>query len=149
MANAAVPAARHQPSPRIAISEQCLKDLSFECPHHWELGALNGQPMDFSIQLGVRTRQIAPGSFEVIVSFGGHGKHGQKTAIIVELAYAGLFVLTGFPPHAIDPILHIEAPEMLFPFIRKIVNRLIFVNGMSESLDRVDFVELYNNERRR
>ena len=62
----------------------------------------------------------------------------------MELAYAGIFHLERVPENAIQPVLLIEAPRLLFPFARTIVAEATREGGFPPLLIQpVDFVALY------
>ena len=74
-------------------------------------------------------------------------EEGGKNLFIVECDYAGLFTLQGVPEEAIDPIVAIEAPRLLFPFTRNIIADAIREGGFPPLLIQpIDFVSLYEQQ---
>jgi preprotein translocase subunit SecB len=66
---------------------------------------------------------------------------------IVELAYAGIFTLSGIPQEQVEPLLFIEAPRLLFPFARALVGDLTRDGGFAPLyLQPIDFVDLYRRK---
>ena len=57
--------------------------------------------------------------FEVELKLRVHAKGEDRQLFLLELAYAGLFRLQNIPEEAMQPILLIQAPHMLFPFARR------------------------------
>jgi preprotein translocase subunit SecB len=62
----------------------------------------------------------------------------------LELVYAGGFRLKNLPPQAMQPVMFIECPALLFPFVRRIVADLTREGGFPPLLiDPIDFASLY------
>jgi preprotein translocase subunit SecB len=60
------------------------------------------------------------------------------------MAYGGIFVLQGVPEEAVQPILLIECPRMMFPFVRRIVADLVSDGGLPPlMIEPIDFAQLY------
>jgi preprotein translocase subunit SecB len=67
---------------------------------------------------------------------------------MAELAYAGVFTLTGLPDNAIEPVLLVECPRLLFPFARNILADITREGGFPPVLlQPVDFVALWQRRR--
>ncbi len=65
----------------------------------------------------------------------------------VELIYAGAFALRNLPQEAIQPVLFIECPALLFPFVRRIVADLSREGGFPPLLlDPIDFGGLFRRQ---
>jgi len=62
----------------------------------------------------------------------------------IELVYGGLFRLTNIPAEAVQPILRIECPRLLFPFARQVIADASRNGGFPPLLiDPIDFLSLY------
>jgi preprotein translocase subunit SecB len=62
------------------------------------------------------------------------------------MAYGGIFVLERVPEEAIQPLLLIECPRMMFPFVRRIVADLVSDGGLPPlMIEPIDFAQLYRN----
>jgi preprotein translocase subunit SecB len=60
------------------------------------------------------------------------------------MSYGGIFVLERVPPEAVQPILLIECPRMLFPFVRRIVADTVSDGGLPPlMIEPIDFANLY------
>src|ERR1700749_4533894 len=105
-------------APNFQVVAQYIKDLAFENP-----GAPSGLTARPQIELGVdlQARRGDAEHFEVELKLRVTAKNGDKTAFLLELAYAGLFRIVGVPDEMLQPLLLIQAPHMLFPFARRIV----------------------------
>ncbi len=129
--------------PSLAVVRQYIKDLSFECPRPVmpdDRARLAGL---LSFDSGVNVTALSDDRYEVRLVIRGAIRENDRNVVLVELIYAGLFRLTGFPHDQIDPTLHIAAPELLFPFARNIVVGLCVWSGLQPNVGRVDFPSAY------
>ncbi len=127
--------------PSIQIAAQYIKDLSFENP---SMGMNVRQPqIDFSVDLQARKLQDN-GPYEVIMKLRVTANQESNTIFLLELAYGGVFILERVPDEAIQPILLIECPRMMFPFVRRIVADLVSDGGLPPlMIEPIDFAQLY------
>jgi preprotein translocase subunit SecB len=67
---------------------------------------------------------------------------------IADLAYAGIFTLTGIPDNQQEAILLVECPRLLFPFARNILADVTRDGGFPPvMLGPIDFVGLWHSRR--
>ncbi len=128
----------------IVVLAQYLKDLSFESPNAPEsLTTMSGQP-DVNIGVNVEAKKVGDNDYEVVLILTVTAEENKKTMFIVEVTYAGLFTLNDIPEEALQAIILIEAPRLLFPFARNIVSDATREGGFPPLLIQpVDFVSLY------
>ena len=131
------------PEPQqLIFNAQYIKDLSFENP-----GAPAGLTERPQIEFGidVQARRGDDLHFEVELKLRVHAKaQDSRQLFLLELAYAGLFRLQNIPEEAMQPILLIQAPHMLFPFARRIIADVVRDGGMPPlMIEPIDFVALY------
>ena len=70
------------------------------------------------------------------------------TVFVAELTYAGVFTLNGLPDNAIEPVLLVECPRVLFPFARNILADVTRDGGFPPVLlQPIDFVALWQSRR--
>ncbi|HCM84384.1 MAG TPA: protein-export chaperone SecB [Alphaproteobacteria bacterium] len=150
--------------PMITQTGQYLKDLSFE--NFLGNTQFNTMPgVDLNVDLGVRPQQepvIADGKvtceYEVILTIRAAarpmGKDGapptdeDKILFMAEVAYAGRYQLTDVPQAEVEPFLLIEAPRLLFPFVRQIAADAVMQGGLPPLLMApIDFVQLYQQRK--
>ena len=127
--------------PNFQVMAQYIKDLSFENP-----GApanLTLRPnIDFSVDLEARRGDAE--FFEVVMKLRVTAKNEEKPLFLLELAYAGLFRLANIPEEALQQVLLIQAPFMLFPFARRIVADVVRDGGMPPlMIEPIDFGALF------
>ena len=130
--------------PQVAIVAQYIKDLSFENPGAPALMS-QGPAIDLGVDLQARRGDAE--HFEVELKLRVTAKNGDKTAFLLELAYAGLFRVIGVPEEMLQPLLLIQAPHMIFPFARRIVADVVRDGGMPPlMIDPIDFASLYQSK---
>ena len=168
-------AAPGQQMPPLVVNVQYIKDLSFEVPNAPEIYAtLRSQPA-VAINLDVQARALQEGQnvYEVVLAVKadaretpqtpGSGQNGAaqngagqpaatpgegRPVFIVELQYAGVFTLNGVPPEAVEPLLLIECPRLLFPFARSVLSDVTREGGFPPVLlQPIDFVGLWQSRR--
>lgn len=134
--------AAQQGGPQISILAQFVKDLSFENPG---VGTQLPQTKpQIQVQIDVQVRPLGADQFEVALRSMIEAKSGDARVYIVELVYAGVFLLKGLPAEAQQPFLLIECPRMLFPFARRIIADVTRDGGYQPlMLDPIDFAGLY------
>lgn len=151
------------PQQPLVVNIQYVKDLSFEVPGAPQIFTqLRAQPQ-VNINLDVQARRIQDGQsvFEVSLVIraeaheagAGQAGNGQTPAVpptvfVAELTYAGVFTLTGLPDNAIEPVLLVECPRILFPFARNILADVTRDGGFPPVLlQPIDFVALWQARR--
>lgn len=147
-------------TPPLVVNIQYVKDLSFEVPGAPQVySQLRAQPQ-VNINLDVQARRVQDGQnvFEVGIMIraeaheasaqGGNGQAATPTVFVAELTYAGVFTLSGLPDNAIEPVLLVECPRILFPFARNILADVTRDGGFPPVLlQPIDFVALWQARR--
>ncbi|MEJ2123526.1 MAG: protein-export chaperone SecB [Alphaproteobacteria bacterium] len=130
--------------PQINVLGQYIKDLSFENPSAPESFRSSSNNPQIQINFNVAAQSIADGAYEVSLTMEAEAKSDSETLFRLELVYAGGFQLKNLPQEAIQPILFIECPALLFPFVRRIVADLTREGGYPPILlDPIDFAALF------
>ncbi len=145
----------------LVVNIQYVKDLSFEVPGAPAIYTqLRAQPQ-VNINLDVQARRLREdqGVFEVslVIKAEAHEPAGQTNGqaaaagavvFVAELTYSGVFTLTGLPENAIEPVLLVECPRILFPFARNILSDVTRDGGFPPVLlQPIDFVALWQARR--
>lgn len=137
------------PSP-IRIMGQYIKDLSFETPHAPDIFAtLRTEAPEIPIGLDTNVRHLAGSSFEVTLSVQLEAVAGGQKAFILELAYAAVVEVNPqlVPQEHVHPILMIEVPRQLFPFVRQLVADITGNGGFPPLMLQVfDFADMYRKK---
>ena len=149
MADETATGAQAAPNVSMKILGQFVRDLSFE--NILAQKPLEGdvQP-DIQVQVGLDAKKRAQDNqFEVATKLNitSKRKGGTETLFVMELDYAGIFLIENVPDNQMHPFLLIECPRMLFPFVRRIVSDVTRDGGFPPlNLDTIDFVALYKQQ---
>lgn len=146
-----------QPPQPLVVNIQYVKDLSFEVPGAPQIFTqIRSQPQ-VSINLDVQARRAQEGQpvFEVSLMIRAEAHEAAQqdggvgaTVFVAELTYAGVFTLNGLPETAIEPVLLVECPRILFPFARNILADVTRDGGFPPVLlQPIDFVALWQSRR--
>ena len=141
------PQAAGQEAPRVALLTQYVKDLSFENPRA-PLGLQQGQQRpEIQIQVDVRAAQLGESQFEVVIELNADAKAGENQVFLVELTYGGLFQVANIPQDAMQQLLLIQCPTLLFPFARRVIADATRDGGfMPLIIDPIDFLALFRRK---
>lgn len=127
--------------PQMRIAAQYIKDLSFENPGAPD--SLRGESPAIDMAIDVQGRRYES-AYEVVLHVEAKAKRGDTVAFIVELKYGGIFQFVNIPESAIEQMLLIEAPRMLFPYARNILSDVTRDGGFPPLfLEPIDFAGLY------
>ena len=137
-------AGKAAPEMSLQLAGQYIKDLSFENP---AVGQMVQNPqIDLRVDLQGR-RVNEQGQYEVVLKLRITATQDKKTIFLLELVYGGMFILHNVPDDSLQPILLIECPRLLFPFVRRIVADVVRDGGLPAlMIDPIDFVALYRNK---
>jgi preprotein translocase subunit SecB len=131
-------------APRLQVVGQYVKDLSFENPG-MPGNFANGRPQ-IDLNVDLQAKQMDAQHFEVELKLRVSATGDDKPIFLLELVYAGVFLLQNMPEEMRQPVLLIEAPHILFPFARRIVADVVRDGGMPPLLvEPIDFAALYRS----
>jgi preprotein translocase subunit SecB len=144
------PAQAQQGTPQVAGAElsvlgQYIKDLSFESPAAPRV--LQSPPANPQLQVTVNVNATSQSeeTYEVVLNIDVHARGDTGVIYNVELFYAGLFRLRGVPQNMLQPVLFIDCPALLFPFMRRVLADMTRDGGFPPlMLDPIDFGRLYS-----
>lgn len=141
-------AADQQPVAPIQFIGQYIKDLSFEAPHAPDIFQdLRQTAPDIPISIDCSVRELKENQHEVTLTIHLEATVGEKPAFILEVAYASVVVLGKIPEEHIRPVLMIEVPRQMYPFVRQIVADITVQGGFPPlMLQLVDFQDLYRRK---
>jgi preprotein translocase subunit SecB len=134
-------------APALNALVQYLKDFSFENPNAPNsLGPQEKSP-DITIQVNVNAKQLGATDFEVTLNLDAKAGEGAGLLFKLDLEYGGVFRLLNIPEDQVHPIVMIECPRLLFPFVRQIVAEATRNGGFPPLyIDPIDFVGLYQQK---
>ena len=131
--------------PPILIHTQYIKDMSLEIPHAPEIfRELNSAPK-IDVQVQVNAHHMHDQFHNVSLSYTLNGEINGKPLFVLELEYASVVSLN-IPEEHIKPVLMVEIPRMLFPFVRSIVANAMIDAGLPPvMLNPIDFAAMLEN----
>jgi preprotein translocase subunit SecB len=128
-------------APSIRVVAQYVRDLSFENPISPVSATIRPQ-VDLGVDL--QAKSADRDLYEVEIKVRIVATHESKPAFLLELVYAGLFMLRNIPDEVRNQVLMIEAPHVLFPFVRRIIADVVRDGGLPTlMLEPIDFASLY------
>ena len=141
--------AQQPAQPGMKILAQYIRDMSFENILS-QKGANGEVAPDVQIQVNIDAKKrTVENQFEIIIKLkvNSVNKGTTESLFLLEIEYAGLFLVTGVPDEQLHPFLLIECPRMLFPFLRRIVSDVTRDGGFPPlNLETIDFLQLYRQE---
>lgn len=153
MSDTTTPAPTTQPAPPPAVRfhGQYIKDFSFEVPQAPEIFLeLRNKGPEIPVSLDCDLRELGqPGHYEVMVSVHAKANAGGKTVFILELVYAAYVEinLEQVPAEHQKPLLLVEVPRLMFPFVRQLISETTVAGGFPPLLlQMVDFSDLYRRK---
>lgn len=128
-------------APMIQINGQYIKDLSFEAPKMPFFPQNPQIAVNIDVNAGALKESEKLYSVELKVTITAKAK--EETAFICELTYGAVATLN-LPTENIKPVLLIEVPHLLFPYVRAIISNTVREAGLPPlSLNPIDFAALY------
>lgn len=137
-------AARAAQQAQLQVLAQYVKDLSFENPAAPQ--SLQGPGPNPQLKVGVNVGAEPRGedNFEVTLSVEVHASNDRGVIYNVELLYGGLFRLRNIPQNLLQPVLFIDCPTLIFPFMRRVLADVTRDGGFPPlMLDPIDFGRLF------
>jgi preprotein translocase subunit SecB len=136
-----------EPSPaqlQVRIAGQYIKDLSFENPNIGKLIASQPENPNLDVEINVDVEQLGANLYESAISFKARAATKDSVIYDLEVVYGGAFHIENAPPQSLEPMLFINCPSLIFPFLRRLVADLTREGGFPPLLlDPVDFGGLY------
>jgi len=138
-----------QQEPVFQIQRVYLKESSLEQPNSPSILLEQEQPA-VDIQLGVDSKPIADGMYEVSVTATVHTKIKDRTVFLVEVRQSGIFEIRNLPEDQMGPILGIACPQIVYPYLRGNVADLIQRAGFPPvHLSEINFQSMYEQQQAR
>jgi preprotein translocase subunit SecB len=138
--------ADNQAKARFQVTGQYVKDLSFENPSAPQSFAIMEEKPSIQVNIDLNAQKLQDNLFEVALKISASAQVKDNKLFMVELAYAGLFVITGIPEERLEAILFVDCPFVLFPYARRVISDVTRDGGYPPLLlEPVDFFSLYRN----
>ena len=128
---------------RFGIQKIYLKDCSFETPNSPRIFSKEWEP-EVSLELRNTAKKLSQDMHEVVLSLTVTAKLAEKTAYLVEVQQAGIFLIQGFNEADLNAMVGSYCPNLLFPYAREAVSNFVSKGGFpSFYLAPVNFDALY------
>ena len=138
-----------QPQVKLNVLTQFIRDLSFENILSQRGTGGEVQPdVQVAVNLNAKKRS-AENQYEVTVklTINSKNKSNSDQLFLLEMDYAGVFHIEGVAEDQLHPVLMIECPRLLFPYLRRIVGDITRDGGFPPlNLENIDFIQLYREE---
>lgn len=132
----------------IKVISQYIKDLSFETPNSPEIYLNERKKPDISLSIDIDAKKIANEIFEITLKITADASEDKKKIFICEVSYGGLFALQNIEEGMVEQVLLVYCPNLLFPFIRKLIANLTIDSGFPPlMIDPIDFADLYSKRK--
>lgn len=142
MANPTPPATDNA-APQFEIQRIYVKDLSYEAPNTPHTFVEEWKP-EVQLNLETKSSKVQDNVHEVILSITATVATGKKTAFLVEIQLAGVFLISGLPTDQLRQMLGSFCPNILFPYAREVISDLVVRGGFPQLiLAPVNFDLLY------
>ena len=142
--NGATPTAA--PAPRMQVLTQYVRDLSFENIAAQKGLATEGKP-DVRVAVNIDVQPKQADRYEVALKVKVDSKVAEAPVFILELDYAGLFLIQNVPQEQLMALLMVECPRLIFPYVRRVIGDVTRDGGYPPlNLEQMDFVALYRQE---
>jgi len=126
-----------------ALQRIYVKDLSFETPNSPVIFTEEWKP-ESNLNLNSNVTKLGNNAYEVVLTVTVTTKVGDKTAFLVEVQQAGIFIIKGFAENELGHMLGAYCPNILFPYTREVVSDLVTKGGFPQLLlTPVNFDALY------
>jgi preprotein translocase subunit SecB len=120
-----------------------IKDISFESPNTPHTFIEEWKP-EVSLNLETKSNRIQDNMHEVVLSITATVSSNKKTAFLIEVHQAGVFMINGFSNDQLHQMLGSFCPNILFPYAREAVSDIVIRGGFPQLiLAPVNFDALY------
>ncbi|MBF0426144.1 MAG: protein-export chaperone SecB [Magnetococcales bacterium] len=129
--------------PIFHIVKVYLKDFSFENPSTPDVFQLTQEPrVDFNLSTSATPKE--KDHFEVALHVVADVKLADKTMFLVDVTYAGLFLVRNIPDEHVAVLLGVDCPTILFPYVRHLIATTVTEGGFKPLLlDPINFAVVY------
>ena len=126
---------------QFAVKRIYVKDLSFEAPAVADM--TRWQPK-VSQDLNTELSKVDDTHYEVVLKLTVTVKQEEKTAFLIEVHQAGLFLVDNVEGQQLQHMLSSACPQILFPYVREAVDSLAIRGGFPPlNLPPINFDALF------
>lgn len=115
---------QNQNQPQFALQRIYVKDLSFESPNSPLVFQEQWKPQ-VNLDLNTSHNKLSDNQYEVVLSLTVTAKIDEKTAYLVEIQQAGVFLVHGIEGPQLGQMLGAYCPTILFPYAREAIDGIV------------------------
>lgn len=128
---------------QFAVQRLYVKDVSFEAPQGAAVFSKEWKP-EVKVDLNAKNNKISDEQYEVVLTVTITAKLDGEVAFLIEAQQAGLFLVKGLEDEQLRRALGIMCPNLLFPYVREVIDSLATKGGFPAiGLQPVNFEALY------
>jgi preprotein translocase subunit SecB len=130
-------------APHFEIQRIYTKDLSYEAPNTPHTFVDEWKP-EVQLNLETKSNRIQENMHEVVLSVTATVTSSGKSAFLIEVHQAGIFMISGVPSEQLRQMLGSFCPNILFPYAREVISDTVVRGGFPQLLlAPVNFDALY------
>jgi preprotein translocase subunit SecB len=127
--------------PMMLLKGQYVKSVDFQGPNRSK--KFEGEAKT-NISFNLKTVEIENGLYEVDLGLLAEIGNDSEKVVSLNINYAALYQLSNIPSENQEPILMIEGPRLMYPYLQRIVSDLTRDGGLPPfSLPPIDFAQAY------
>src|SRR3990167_7645343 len=135
--------AQETQNPQFEIQRIFTKDISFEAPNTPHTFVEEWKP-EVTLNLETKSNKVQDNLHEVVLSITATVNSNKKTAFLIEVHQAGVFMINGFTNDQLHQMLGSFCPNILFPYAREVISDMVVRGGFPQLiLAPVNFDALY------
>ncbi len=135
--------------PQFSVQRIYVRDMSFESSMGAEIFTKQWQPQ-VKVDLNSKANKLNDESYEVVLTVTVTATLDDETAFLVEVQQAGMFAVVGLEGDQLNRALGIMCPNLLFPYLREVVDGATVKGGFPPiGLQPVNFEALYLQSQQR
>lgn len=142
-------ATQSKTQPQMSVLTQYIRRVLFENTAAIENKNPGGKP-NINVQVNVESNSVGENRYQVALIMAIETINNEEEVFIVDLEYVGVFQISGVPESAMQAVLSVECPRLLFPFSRRVIAEVTRDGGYPPlMLDPIDFAALYRRQLQR
>jgi preprotein translocase subunit SecB len=128
---------------QFSLQKLFLKDVSFESPMTPDIFTQQWRPQ-IKLDLNISNNKLQGDNFEVILKLTLTAAVEEKTALLIEIQQAGIFLIKGLDDETLRQVLSIGCANILFPYARETIDSLALKGGFPPfQLQPINFEAMY------
>ncbi len=138
------------PNINLSIAAQYIKDLSFENKNFTQFLSNPPKSPQTALDFDVVTKDLGSNKHEVTLNIRATVKESEQTIYLLELSYAGAFLLQCSDTNLAHNVLMLECPRILFPAARTIITHITQDSGFPPLVltPAIDFAALQHQKKK-